>query len=125
MLQKQIYSLGVTLFVLAFCIYPYNLHEIDHNDYEEIKNAIEKNELIFPNEDNEYSQRFINFLEHLLNKDINKRYNIEQAMNDKWVKRNFILLDEKEKLFNSGKFLIQLLVDGIEEFKNYIEDIKN
>ena len=46
-------------------------------------------------------------------------------MNDPWVKKNTILLDEKEKLFNSGKFLIQLLVDGIEEFKNYIEDVQN
>ena len=121
----DLYSLGVTLFVLAFCQYPYNLHKVEHKNYEGIKNAIEKNELIFPNEDNEYSKRFINFLEHLLNKDINKRYNIEQAMNDPWVKGSFILLDEKEKLFNSGKFLIQLLVDGIEEFKNYIEDVKN
>ena len=121
----DLYSLGVTLYVLAFCQYPYDLRTVEHKNYEGIKNAIAKNELNFPNEDNEYSKRFINFLEHLLDKDINKRYNIEQAMNDPWVKGSFILFDKKEKLFNSGKFLIQLLVDGIEEFKNYIEEEKN
>ena len=67
---------------------------------------------------------FLNFLEHLLNKDINKRYNIEQAMNDPWVKKSTILLDEKEKLFNSGKFLTELLLDGITELKNSNEDLK-
>ena len=115
----DLYSLGVTLYVLAFCDYPYKLRDVEHKNYKGIKSAIEKNDLEFHNEDNEFSEMFINFLKKLLEKDINDRYDIRQALNDPWVKGSYILLDEKEKLFNSGKFLIQLLVDGIKEFTTY------
>ena len=92
MFQIGLYSFDVTLFVIAFCECPYNLHEVDQNDFEGIKNAIEKNELIFPNEDNEYSEMFLNFLKNLLNKDINKRYNIEYSMGDSWVKKKYYFI---------------------------------
>ena len=63
---------------------------------------------------------FINFLKNLLNKDINKRYDIKQALNDPWIKGSFILLDEKEKLFNIEKFLIELNMNSIKEFNDYV-----
>ena len=92
MFQRLLYLFDVTLFVLAFCEYPYNLNEVDQNDFEGIKNATEKNALIFPNEDNEYSEMFLNFLKNLLNKDINKRYNIEHSMDDFWVKKKYYFI---------------------------------
>ena len=114
----DLYSLGVTLFFLAFGDFPYNLKSVGPKDYEGIKNSIENNQLILPK--NKFSKKFLNFIQNLLNKDINKRYNITQAMNDPWIKGSSILLDEKEKLFNSEKFLYELLLNGVREFNNYV-----
>ena len=115
----DIYSLGVLLYLLAFYDYPYKLNDIDSKDYTGIANNIANNNLEFP-EETGHSKLFLKFLEKCLNKDIKKRYDIYQAMNDPWVKGYQIILNEKEKTYNAGKFIIDLMVDNLMNFNNYI-----
>lgn len=117
----DLYSLGVTLYFLAFYDYPYNLKEINHKNYEGLKEAIKKNELKFP-EKLKCSKMFLNFIKNLLNKDLNHRYNIKQALDDPWIKGSKILLEEKEILNNSEKFFISLLSDSNKEFIDYVHE---
>ena len=82
---------------------------------------ISKNQLVIDNEDNYYSSHFIDFLKMLLEKDINKRINLDEALNNYWVKSAEILFDEKEKMYNAGKFLGYLVTDHFKNFDDYIK----
>ena len=120
----DIYSLGVLLYFLAFNDYPYNLDNVNHHNYKGIYNNIKENELKFP-KDTGHSDMFKNFLKNCLEKDIKKRYNIYQAMNDPWMKGYKIICNEKESLYNASKFMIELLVDNIKKFNDYIKNNKS
>ena len=120
----DVYSIGVLLYLLAFCDYPYKLKEVDNKNYAQILNNIEKFDLEFPS-DIDISKPFLNLLKNCLNKDINKRYNIFQLMDDPWVKGYQIILNEKEKLYNAGKFVIDLMVDNIINFNEYLKKIEH
>ena len=117
----DIYSLGVLLYYLAFDDYPYELKNVNHKDFKGILNNIKEKELIFP-EKTGHSDLFRNFLKKCLDKDITKRYNINQVMNDPWFKGYQILLDEKEKLYNAGQLVIDLMVDNFIAFNKYIKE---
>lgn len=119
----DVYSIGVLLYLLAFCDYPYKLKEVDNKNYPQILNNIEKYDLEFPS-DIDNSKSFLNLLKNCLNKDISKRYDIFQLMNDPWVKGYQIILNEKEKLYNAGKFVIDLMVDNIINFNEYLKKIE-
>jgi len=119
----DVYSIGVLLYLLAFCDYPYKLKEVDNKNYPQILNNIEKYDLEFP-PDIDNSKSFLNLLKNCLNKDISKRYDIFQLMNDPWVKGYQIILNEKEKLYNAGKFVIDLMVDNIINFNEYLKKIE-
>ena len=57
-----------------------------------------------------YSEHFSDFIKKLLEKDINKRISINEALEHYWIKGANILIDEKEKLYNmkSNPFLLIL-----------------
>ena len=116
----DIYSLGVLLYLLAFYDYPYNLSEVNNKNFPQIAKNVEENELTFP-EDTGHSKLFKQFLKNCLNKDISKRYNIFRAINDPWYKAYKIILNEKEKLYNASKFVIDLMVDNLVPFNAYIK----
>ena len=122
--KVDVYSIGVLLYLLAFCDYPYKLKDIDNKNYPQILKNIENNDLEFPS-DYEISKPFLNLLKNCLNKDISKRYNIHQLVNDPWTKGYQIILNEKEKLYNAGKFVIDLMVDNMINFNEYIKHIEN
>ena len=111
------YALGVILYNLAFGKYPYDIKFED--DYDKINEKIKNNKLEIKNENN-YSKYFIDFIEKLLEKDINERMGIYQAINHYWTKGGNILYDEKEKIFNIYSFTTQLITDNIKEFNDYI-----
>jgi len=117
----DVYSIGVLLYLLAFCDYPYKLKEVDNKNYSQILKNIENNELEFPNF-NDNSQVFIDLLKNCLNKDIKKRYNIYQLKNHPFYQGYQIILNEKEKLYNAGKFVIDLMVDNIINFNEFIKE---
>ena len=119
----DVYSIGVLLYLLAFCDYPYKLKEVDNKNYPQILKNVQENELEFP-KDFDISKPFLNLMKNCLNKDINKRYNIHQLVNDPWVKGYKIILDEKEKLYNAGKFVVDLMVDNIINFNQYLKNIE-
>ena len=117
----DIYSLGVLLYLLAFYDYPYNLNDVGSKDYSQIAKNIAEKKLEFPQETG-HSILFKNFLENCLNKNIKKRFNIYQAMKHSWIKGYQIILEEKEKLYNAGKFIIDLMVDNLMSLNNYIKE---
>ena len=119
----DIYSLGVLLYFLAFYDYPYNLNDVDGKDYPQIARNIAEKNLEFPNNTG-HSKLFFKFLENCLNKDIKKRYDIYEVMKDPWFKGYYIILNEKEKLYNAGKFLIDIMVDNLMSLNNYIKQQK-
>ena len=90
------------------------------NKKKKIYNKIKNNKLEFDNENNCYSKYFIDFINKLLEKDINKRINLEDALNHYWIKGAQILLDEKEKFYDLSNFCSYLLVDHIKPFNDYI-----
>ena len=117
----DVYSFGVLLYLLAFNDYPYDLYKIDSKDYKGILKNIKEKDLVFP-EDTGHSEKFKNFIKKCLEKNIKNRYNIYQAMNDPWMKGYQIILNEKENLYNAGKFMIEIMVDNIKAFNDYMKN---
>ena len=120
----DVYSIGVLLYLLSFCDYPYKLREVDNKDYDKILENIEKNEIEFP-KDIEYSKVFLNCIKNCLNKDLKKRYSIYQLMKDPFFEGYQIIMNEKEKLYNAGKFVVDLMVDNIINFNQFIKEKEN
>ena len=58
-----------------------------------------------------------------MEKDIERRISMSDALNHYWINGGRLLLDEQEKLFNDEKFLsylLSLLSDYISDFNTYI-----
>ena len=119
--KVDLYSFGVLLYNLAFGSYPYGLTSADSKDYDKIYYKIQNEKLEF-NKNLSYSSCFIDFLTRLLEKDINKRMNINEAINHYWIKCSNILLDEKEKLNNISIFLLYLVTNHIINFNMAINN---
>ena len=117
----DIYSLGVTLYDLAFGCYPYNLDEVGSKDYKNILKKIKEETLVFP-KDRNVSKLFKDFLKGLLDKDYTKRFTIQQALNHPWVKGADIIFEEKENSFCYENFLINLITDNIPKFNHYLKE---
>ena len=117
--KVDLYAFGVILYNLAFAQYPYDLKKEDANDYKKILEKIETNKLTFPNTE-DYSSHFLDFISKLLEKDIEKRMNMSEALNHYWINGGRLLIDEQEKVYNAGIFLSYLLTDHISDFNSYI-----
>ena len=119
--KVDLYSFGVVLYNLAFGCYPYELTYKEQDDLDLILEKMENKKLDFRNDMN-YSSYFIDFLSKLLEKDINKRINIYEALNHYWIKGANLLLDEKEKSYYNNNFLCYLLTNHIKMFDEYIHN---
>jgi serine/threonine protein kinase len=117
----DLYALGVILYNLAFGKYPYNLTYDDEENYEKISQKLFINNIGLEDENNEFSEYFLDFLNKLLEKDITKRINIIEAKNHYWIKGSKILLEEKENINNINLFINYLLTNHIKKFNDYIE----
>ena len=117
----DIFSFGVVLFTLGLSYYPYDI-KIPKNKEgikeEDILKNIKDNKLNFGKTKN--SEMFQNFVEKCLEKDITKRYNIYQALKNPWIIGNKYILNEKEKLCNASKFLINMTVGNIIDYNKYV-----
>jgi serine/threonine protein kinase len=117
--KVDLYSLGVILYNLAFGSYPFGLNREDADDYFKIYRKI-MNDFQIKN-DLGYSEYFIDFLNKLLERDINKRINIDKALQHHWIKGADILFNEKEKLCNMNSFFVNLKTDYFKEFNDYLK----
>ena len=119
----DIYSLGITLYNLAFGFFPYKLNEVKGKKYENILNNITKEKLEFP-ADRKVSHLFKDFLRCCLEKDYTKRINIKQALNHPFIQGASIILDEKENSYCNENFLINVITDNIPAYNQYINNKK-
>lgn len=117
--KVDLYALGVILYNLAFGKYPYGLTHKDENNYNDILVKIESNELDLKNEMN-FSKYFLDFLKSLLEKDIDKRIGLNEALQNYWVKGADLLNEEKEKCYIMDIFVSYLLTDNIKSFNDYL-----
>ena len=117
----DLYAFGVVLYNLAFGVYPYGLTYGDEDNYDTILKKIKTNELDLTNKMN-YSSHFLNFLKGLLEKDINKRISLNEALENYWIKGAKLLNNEKEKCYNISNFFSYLLTDHIKIFNDYIKN---
>ena len=112
------YSLGILLHKMAFGYYPFNLKYEDEDNYKVINQKINSDYEIKNN--SYFSSYFIDFISKLLQKDINKRMSIYEAMEHPWIKGAQLIMDEKENIYNSNMFVINLLTDNIKNFNDYL-----
>ena len=117
--KVDLFSLGVTLYHLAFGTFPFGLTHEDTKNYDKIYEKIMQGMKIEITDD-DYSKHFIDFLNKLLQNDINERIDINEALNHYWVKGAVILNDEKEKVYNASNFLSYLITDHFKSFDDYI-----
>ena len=117
--KVDLYALGVVLFNLAFGSYPYNLKNGDEDNEETIKLKL-KSDLKIEN-GNKFSPYFIDFLSKLLEKDINKRMNLNEAVRHPWIKGADFLFEEKENMSNISSYVSKLLTNSIIKFNEYIK----
>ena len=116
--KLDVYSLGVTLYLLAFGEYP---HEVQIDDSDDVIYKKIKSEWKVTNCNNYFSKHFIDFLQGLLNGDINERMSVDDALNHYWIKGIEKIEEEKEKTYNANIFLSYLITDHIREFQEYIK----
>ena len=118
--KVDLYSFGVTLYKLAFGCNPFG---IKNNDIKNDDLLLDKilNGPILENEDNYFSECFIDFIKRLLEPDINNRININEALNHYWILGSEILYNEKEKMFNATNFLSYLISDHFKNFDDFIK----
>ena len=115
----DVFSFGIVLYYLGLGDYPYDMKDLK-DDKEILKNIKEK-ELTFGKSHN--SEMFKSFIKKCLEKDIKKRYNIDEALRDPWVLGNKHILNEKEKLYNASKFLINMATGNIIDFNEYVNGV--
>ena len=101
--------------------FPYELNKVENKKYENILKNIQDKPLEFPI-NNKISSKFKNFLSKLLDKNYSTRINIQQALNDPWIKGAEIIQEEKENLGSIENFLAKLITDNIPKFNEYISD---
>lgn len=116
--KLDMYSLGVTLYMLAFGEYPHNINVDDSDDviYNKINSDWKATDI-----NGVFSEFFIDFLNGLLEKDISKRMSINDALNHYWIRGAEKIFDEKENTYNANIFLSYLLTDHIRSFEEYIK----
>jgi serine/threonine protein kinase len=115
----DLYSFGVIIYILAFGKYPYELSYEDQYDYQKIYEKIFLNKIGINIENKKFSLCFYDFLTNLLEKDINKRISINEALNHYWIKGAKILQEEMMNLNNIDKFVQHLLCNHIKKFNDY------
>ena len=118
----DIFSFGILLYHLAYAEYPYKLNLKDKKNFQEIKNKINKNDLIFPSKIKNFSSYFRDFLSKLLEKNIQKRISISDALKHPWIKGAEFVFQEKEKVYDLEKFLINIVTDNIRDFNYYLNN---
>ena len=121
----DLYSLGITLYLFAFGFYPYSLVPEDINNYYKIVYKIGNNNgLNFTNRKKPLSPGFVDLLKKLLDNNIEKRINIDKALNHYWVKGGQIIMDEKEKNNYGCKFLNYMIFEHFYSFNEYLKNYK-
>ena len=116
----DMFSLGVVLYNLAIEKFPYDLDYTYKRNFGLILDKIQKQNLKIPEVKN-FSYLFKKFLRNLLEKNIKNRMSVYEALEDPWIKAADLLIKEKEKINDIGKFLIYMITDNVRSFNEYLK----
>ena len=117
----DMFSLGIVLYNLAFEQFPYELDYSIKKNFKLIFEKIRNTKLKIPERKN-YSFLFKKFLGGLLDKNIKNRLSIYEAMEDPWIKGAKLINEEKEKINDKEKFLINMITDNVRSFNEYLKN---
>lgn len=117
----DLFSFGIVLYNLAYEQFPYDLNYSYKNKCQLMYKKIQNEDLKIPKIRN-YSDMFIKFLSGLLEKNIKKRTNIIEALEDPWIKGAEFLFEEREKIYDLEIFLINMITDNIRSFNEYLKN---
>ena len=117
----DMFSLGIVLYNLAFELFPYELDYSIKKNFKLIFEKIRNTKLKIPERKN-YSFLFKKFLGGLLDKNIKNRLSIYEAMEDPWIKGAKLINEEKEKINDKEKFLINMITDNVRSFNEYLKN---
>ena len=67
-----------------------------------------------------YSKHFLDFLKRLLEKEVEERIGLNEALEHYWMKGADLLNEEKEKCYKMDVFVSYLLTDHIKSFNDYL-----
>ena len=120
-LKKDIFGIGIVMYRLLFKEHPFNYeYKMDRETY---GNILKNSKLNFKGK--ELTNDCMDFLKGLLNHNVSKRFNINEALNHTWIIKtqkiiNFIMENNKDK----NKFNLILAINNY-VFKEDIEPMKN
>lgn len=121
-LQKiDIYSFGVSVYLLMFNKLPYGMNNGDIKNKQMIEFKLMNNELKIPEADFK-NDIHVNFFKRVLDKNIENRYTIEEALNDPWMKCAEELFLHKQKEGDIEKFLIALTTDDVRLYNEKVNE---
>ena len=60
-------------------------------------------------------------MKNLLEKNIKNRISVFDALEDPWIKGAELIFQEREKIDDNGKFLLNLIYDNIRGFNDYLK----
>ena len=120
-LKKDIFGIGIVMYRLLFREHPFNYeYKMDRETY---GNKLKNSKLNFKGK--ELTNDCMDFLKGLLQYNVNKRFNINEALNHAWIiKTQKIINYLKENNRDKNKFNLILEINNF-VFKEDIEPMKN
>ena len=117
----DMFSLGVLLYNIAYEKFPFSLDYSIKRNFQLILEKIQTEKLVIPG-DKKYSILFKKFLESLLERNIKNRISVSEALDNPWIKGTDLLIKEKEKINNLEKFIINIMMDNVRSFNEYLKN---
>ena len=120
-LKKDIFGIGIVMYRLLFKEHPFNYeYKMDRETY---GNKLKNSKLNFIGK--EITTDCMDFLKGLLNHNVSKRFNINEALNHTWIKKTQKIINYiKENNRDKNKFNLILAINNY-VFKEDIEPMKN
>jgi len=111
--KSDLYSFGVLIYKLIFKRNPYGLNDYDSKI--EIEKKLKENTLIFP-EDKSISSDLKLFLKGVLEKNVNKRWDMKEIESHVWIRNSQLIFGNLEYYNNKENFIMDLMNDELPEF---------
>lgn len=119
--KSDLYSFGVLIYKLIFKKNPYGINDYDSKD--EIEKKLLENNLNFSDEKN-ISTELKSFLMRLLEKNVQKRCDLKEVENHKWIQNSKTIFQNLEYYNNKENFILDLMNDDFPEFYEELDSVR-